>query len=232
MDFNQSSMRKGKLGLFGEIEQSSNLRNSKAFLALSAILLVSATLIYFLVKEISSGFLFLIFSSVIFVLSLIEFFVVRKRKGLGKAIKWVLACSYLLAAVVSISLLGPTVSLVLIIPILTSIPYCSFIFTFAVSAFTLLGTFAPILLSSYLNFFDLNVIELYDGSIIKILGTLESSINTGAIDITATKVNEIIAIYLPIVALVILIAFISCFVTKSLRERLLQQYSAYRNSRE
>ena len=62
-----------------------------------------------------------------------------------------------------------------------------------------MGSCVPLLLTSFMSFYDLNVIKLIPGSVMKIDTTLEKAILPEYIDVAGTKVNELLAIILPVI---------------------------------
>ena len=58
-----------------------------------------------------------------------------------------------------------------------------------------MGTFVPLLLTSFLTFYDLNVIIMKPGSVITIDTTLEAALKPELIDEAGTKVNELLAVF-------------------------------------
>jgi hypothetical protein len=95
-----------------------------------------------------------------------------------------------------------------------------------------LGSFIPLLLTSFLSFYDLNVIRLIPGSIIKVDTTLEKSLNPQIIDINGTKINELLAIFLPAMLFVVIIGVVACIITNYIRKNILEQYRHFQNTRE
>lgn len=97
---------------------------------------------------------------------------------------------------------------------------------------TILGTFVPLLLTSFISLYDLNVIKLIPGSTITVENTLEAALRPEIIDVAGTKINELLAIFLPCVLFLIVIAIITCVITNDFRKHLLEQYRAFQNTRE
>ena len=87
-------------------------------------------------------------------------------------------------------------------------------------------------MTSFLSFYDLNVIKLIPGSVIEVGTTLERSLRPEIIDINGTKINELLAIFLPAMLLVIIVGIMACFITSYIRKNILEQYRAFQNTRE
>ena len=83
-------MRKGKTGLFGMIESSSNLRNSRVFVVMTAILFAIAVLLRFTVTDVGQGSYFMWFSAGMLLVSLVELLIVQQKDGVGNSLKWIL----------------------------------------------------------------------------------------------------------------------------------------------
>ena len=90
----------------------------------------------------------------------------------------------------------------------------------------------PLLLTSFMSFYDLNVIKLIPGSVLKIDTILEDSLIPEVIDIAGTKINELIAIIMPVILFVIIIAVVVCIITHTIRKNILEQYRLFQNTRE
>lgn len=95
-----------------------------------------------------------------------------------------------------------------------------------------MGSCVPLLLTSFMSFYDLNVIKLIPGSVLKIETTLEEAIKPELIDVAGTKVNELLAIIFPVILVVIIIAIVTCIITHSIRKNILEQYRKFQNTRE
>ncbi len=225
-------MYRGKAGLFGMIESSANLRNIKAFAALTSIVFAVSVLLYFTVPEIGVIPFFMAFSAVMLLVSIAEMVIVRKRKGVGNHLKWIIGIGFIVSAVVTTSTMGAAGSIIFVFPMLLSIQYCSVLYSLFISAVTIMGTFVPLLLSSHLSNYDLNVIKLVPGAAVEITSTLESSLGSGVINVAGTKVNEIFSIFLPIILFVIIIAVVTVGITSAIRKNLLDQYHQFQNTRE
>ena len=57
-----SIMQKGKAGIFNSIERSANLMSAKILVSLQILLSVLSVIIYYTVKELKAGIVFLVFS--------------------------------------------------------------------------------------------------------------------------------------------------------------------------
>lgn len=227
-----SLMNKGKVGLFGNIERSSNLYSAKMYVNLEVLLLVLSIILYYTVPELEAISVFIVFSVILLILSIVEFMIIRKKEGVGNFLKWAIGLSYVLTAVTTTSTLGLGGSILFVFPILLSVQYCSLIYSLFISVISVLGSFVPLLLTSSLSFYDLNVIKLVPGSTIVINKTLESSLTPEIIDEAGTKINEILAIFLPAILFVIIIAVVTCIITHTFRKILLEQYRHFQNTRE
>ena len=95
-----------------------------------------------------------------------------------------------------------------------------------------MGTFVPLLLSSRLSNFDLNVARFFPGSVIEVTSTLEASLGPEILNRTATKVNELLSIFLPMILFVIIIAVLTVLITGVIRKNLLEQYHLFQTTRE
>lgn len=227
-----SMMQKGKIGLFGSIEYSSNLISSKLFFALQLLLTGLSAILYFSIKELLAGFAFVVLSVLMLLVSIVELAIVKRKEGKGSYLKWMIGISFVLSAVATTSTMGVGGSILFVLPILLSIQYCSLIFSIFTSVVTVLGSFIPLLLTSFLSFYDLNVIRLLPGSVIKIETTLEKSLTPEIIDIPGTKLNELLAIFLPAMLFVVIVGFVACIITYFIRKNILEQYRNYQNTRE
>ena len=227
-----SMMHKGKIGLFGAIECSSNLISVKIFFMLELLLTLLAVVIYYIIPELSAGFTFIVLSVFMLLVSIVEMRVVKRKEGIGSFLKWIIGISFVLSAVATTSTMGVGGSILFVLPILLSVQYCSLIFSIFMSVITVLGSFIPLLLTSFLSFYDLNVIRLIPGSIIKVDTTLEKSLNPQIIDINGTKINELLAIFLPAMLFVVIIGVVACIITNYIRKNILEQYRHFQNTRE
>ena len=227
-----SVMHKGKAGIFNSIESLANLISAKILVILNILLSVFSVIIYYMVPELKAGIVFVIFSIVLLIASIIELIVVKRRDGVGNMLKWMLGISFILSAIATTSTMGVGGSVLLVLPMLLSIQYCSLLYSIFISVITLMASCVPLLLTSFMSFYDLNVIKLIPGSIIKIDTTLENSLVPEVINIAGTKVNELIAIILPVILFVIIIAIVSCIITHTIRKNILEQYRYFQNSRE
>ena len=225
-------MLKGKTGLFGAIESLANLRNSRAFVALTCLLFALSILQYYTVPENGITPFFMGFSAVMLVVAVVELVAVQKRKGIGRYLKWIVGISFIVSAASTTSTMGAAGSIIFVFPMLLSIQYCSVLYSLFISAITIMGTFVPLLLSSHLYNFDLNVIKLVPGSVIEVSSTLEASLAPGMINIPGTKINELLSVYFPIILFVSIIAVMTVGITSAIRKNLLEQYHVFQNTRE
>ena len=225
-------MQKGKVGLFGAIERSANLVSARMFFQLELLLTGISVVLYFKVKELLAGFAFLVLSVVMLLVSIIEMTIINRKEGVGNYLKWMTGISLVLSAVFTTSTMGVGGSILFVVPILLSVQYCSLIYTIFMTVVTILGSFIPLLMTSFLSFYDLNVIKLIPGSVIEVGTTLERSLRPEIIDISGTKINELLAIFLPAMLLVIIVGIMACFITSYIRKNILEQYRAFQNTRE
>lgn len=225
-------MAKGKIGLFGTIESLANQRNIKAFAALAALLFAVSVLLNFTVPEIGAIPYFMLFSAVMLLVSLVELVIIRKSKGVGSHLKWIIGIGFIVSAITTTSTMGAAGSVIFIIPMLLSIQYCSVLYSLFISAITVMGTFVPLLLSAHLSNYDLNVVKLAPGAVIEVASTLEKALSPGVIDEAGTKINELLSIFLPMILFVLIIAIVTVGVTSAIRKNLLEQYHQFQNTRE
>ena len=225
-------MNKGKVGLFGTIEREANLKSARMFVNLEILLFILSVIMFFKVKELEATDAYMAFSAILLIVSIIELIIIRKKEGAGSFLKWAIGLSFVVAAVTTTSTLGVGGSILFVFPILLSVQYCSLQYSVFISIVTVLGSFIPLLLTSFLSFYDLNVIKLYPGSTITIDTTLEAALHPDIINVAGTKINELLAIFLPAISFVIIIAFVTCVITHSFRKILLEQYRHYQNTRE
>ena len=225
-------MTKGKTGLFSIIESSANQRNIRAFVALTSLLFAVSVLLNFTVPEIGVIPFFMIFSAVMLLVSIAELVVIRRKKGVGDHLKWIIGISFIVSAVTTTSTMGAAGSIIYVFPMLLSIQYCSVLYSLFISAITVMGTFVPLLLSSRLSNFDLNVIRLIPGTVIEVTSTLEASLGSGNINEAGTKINELLSVFLPIILFVMIIAVVTISITSAIRKNLLEQYHQFQNTRE
>lgn len=225
-------MNKGKVGLFGTIEREANLKSARMFVNLEILLFILSVIMFFKVKELEATDAYMAFSAILLIVSIIELIIIRKKEGVGSFLKWAIGLSFIVAAVTTTSTLGVGGSILFVFPILLSVQYCSLQYSIFISIVTVLGSFIPLLLTSFLSFYDLNVIKLYPGSTITIDTTLEAALHPDIINVAGTKINELLAIFLPAISFVIIIAVVTCVITHSFRKIILEQYRHYQNSRE
>ena len=199
---------------------------------LELLLTLLAVAIYYIIPELSAGFTFIVLSVFMLLVSIVEMRVVKRKEGMGNFLKWIIGISFVLSAVATTSTMGVGGSILFVLPILLSVQYCSLIFSIFMSVITVLGSFIPLLLTSFLSFYDLNVIRLIPGSIIKVDTTLEKSLNPQIIDINGTKINELLAIFLPAMLFVVIIGVVACIITNYIRKNILEQYRHFQNTRE
>ena len=191
-----SMMHKGKLGLFGAIDRSSNYTSAYIFVCLEVFLTALSVLLYFKVPELRATKTFLVFSGVMLIVSIVKLAVIKRKEGSGYMLKWVLGVSFVLSAIATTSTMGVSGSILFILPILLSVQYCSLFYSVFLSVITVMGSLVPLLLTSFLTFYDLNVIRVDQGSVVKIDTTLEEALRPEIIDAAGTKVNELLAVYL------------------------------------
>lgn len=225
-------MHKGKLGLFGAIDRSSNYTSAYIFVCLEVFLTALSVLLYFKVPELRATKTFLVFSGVMLIVSIVELAVIKRKEGSGHMLKWVLGVSFVLSAIATTSTMGVCGSILFILPILLSVQYCSLFYSVFLSVITVMGSFVPLLLTSFLAFYDLNVIRVNPGSVVNINTTLEEALRPEIIDVAGTKVNELLAIFLPAISFVIIISVVACIITHSYRKNILEQYRQFQNTRE
>ncbi|MBQ6565254.1 MAG: hypothetical protein IJL88_15195 [Clostridia bacterium] len=225
-------MSRGKAGLFGVIESTANLRSSRAFVALTSILTALSVLLKFAVPEIGVIPYFMAFSAALLLASLVELVIVRKKKGAGGPLKWLIGLGFIVTAALTTSTLGPVGSILYVFPMLLSIPYCSVLYSLFISVISVMGTFIPLLTSARLANFDLNVIRLLPGSTIEVTSTLEAALAGGVINETGTKINELLSIFLPLNLFVQIIAIVTVLITSAIRRNLLEQYHQFQTTRE
>ena len=226
-------MRKGKTGLFGMIESSSNLRNSRVFVVMTAILFAIAVLLRFTVTDVGQGSYFMWFSAGMLLVSLVELLIVQRKDGVGNSLKWILGVSFVVSAAVTTSTLGTVGSVIYVFPLLLSVSYYSVLFSLAISAITVVGTFIPFLLSAYLSSYNLNVVQIAaPGTVIKVTSSLREALDAGLINETGTKINELLSILLPLVVFIIISAVMTVSITAAARRILLEQYHQFQTTRE
>ena len=227
-----SMMQKGKVGLFGAIEHSSNLISARFFFCLEMLLTALSVILYFTIPELGAGFTFVVFSVILLLVSIVELTVINKKEGKGDYLKWMIGISFIISAITTTSTMGVGGSILFVLPILLSVQYCSLIFSIFMVVITVIGSFVPLLLTSFFSFYDLNVIRLIPGSAIEINTTLESSLKPEIIDIAGTKINELLAVFLPAMLFVIIVGVVTCVITYSIRKNMLEQYRNFQNTRE
>lgn len=225
-------MQRGKLGLFGILEHSANLISAYMFVFLELLMCGLSLFLNAKVEELGSMSTYLHFSVILLIIAIVELIIVRKREGRGSLLKWVIGISFVVSAVTTTSTLGLGGSILFVFPILLSVQYCSLLYSIFISVIALLGSFIPLLLTSFISLYDLNVIKLIPGSVITIGTTLESSLQPEMIDVAGTKINEMLAVFLPAILFLIIVAVITCVITSDFRKHLLEQYRAFQNSQE
>lgn len=227
-----STMYKGKAGMFKGIESSANLVSVKLLVSLQILLTILSIIIYYTVPELTAGIVFVVFSVMLLIISIVELIFTKRSNGVGDVLKWIIGISFVLSAIATTSTMGVAGSVLLILPMLLSIQYCSLMYSIFISLITLMGSCVPLLLTSYMSFYDLNVIKLLPGSVLKIDTTLEEAIKPELIDVAGTKANELLAIILPVILIVMIVAIVTCVITHSVRKNILEQYRKFQNTRE
>jgi len=225
-------MREGKTGLFGTLERAANLRNSRVLVALTVVLLAISVMIRYTVPELGGLFWFVWLSAGMVPVSLAELFIVRRKDGTGKYLKWVLGVSFVASAAITTSTIGAVGGIIFVFPLLLSIPYCSVLFSVFMSVIAVMGTFIPLLLSSYLTYYDINVLRLAPGTVIKVTSTLGEAIDIASVDEAGTKINELLAVSLPVLVLTVIAAVVIVIITAAVRKMLLEQYHQFQTTRE
>ena len=225
-------MRQGKTGLFGMIERSCNLRNSRVFVALNVLLLAISVLLRFTVPEIGMIPCFMWLSAGMLLVSLVELLIVQRKDGVGNHLKWILGISFVVSAAITTSTLGAVGCMIYIIPLLLSIPYCSVLYSVFISVVTVMGSFIPLLMTAFMSNYDLNVVRLAPGTVIEVTSTLEAALDTVDINSMGTKVNELLAVLLPGIVLIIIVAVATVSITAAIRRILLEQYHQFQTTRE
>ena len=228
----ESMMQKGKVGLFAGIDRSSNYVSAYMFVFLEMLLTALSVLLYFTVPELRATTTFMAFSVVLLIASLVELAIVKRKDGSDQMLKWMLGISFVISAITTTSTMGVSGSILFILPMLLSVQYCSLFYSVFMSVITVMGTFVPLLLTSFLTFYDLNVIIMKPGSVITIDTTLEAALKPELIDEAGTKVNELLAVFLPAILFVIIIAVLTCIITHTYRKNILEQYRQFQNTRE
>ncbi len=225
-------MFRGKTGLFSAIESRANLRNILAFVALTSLLFAISVLLHFTVPEIGVIPVFMIFSGAMLLVSIAELVIVRKKEGAGTQLKWIIGIGFIVSAVTTTSTMGAVGSVIFVFPMLLSIQYCSVLYSLFISAFTVMGAFVPLLLSSRLSSYDLNVARIVPDAVIRVSSTLEAALGPGTINVTGTKINELLSVYLPMILFMHIIAVLTVSITSAIRKNLLEQYHQFQNTRE
>ena len=100
------------------------------------------------------------------------------------------------------------------------------------SVIAVMGTFIPLLLSSYLTYYDINVLRLAPGTVIKVTSTLGEAIDIASVDEAGTKINELLAVSLPVLVLTVIAAVVIVIITAAVRKMLLEQYHQFQTTRE
>ena len=225
-------MVKGKAGLFSIIESTANRRNIWAFVALTSLLFAVSVLLHFTVPEIGVIPYFMVFSATMLLVSIVELVIIQRKKGVGKHLKWIIGIGFIISAVTTTSTMGAAGGIIFVFPMLLSIQYCSVLFSLFISAITIMGTFVPLLLSSHLANYDLNVVRLVPGAMVEVTSTLEASLGPGIINEAGTKINELLSISLPIILFVNIFAVVTVSITSAIRKSLLEQYHQFQTTRE
>ena len=225
-------MRQGKMGLFGMIERSANLRNSRVFVALNVLLFAISVVVRFTVEELEVGLWFMRLATGMLLVSLVELLIVQRKDGVGNHLKWIIGISFVVSAAITTSTLGAVGCMIYMIPLLLSIPYCSVLYSVFISVITVMGSFIPLLMTAFMSNYDLNVVRFAPGTVIEVTSTLEKAIDTVVVNNAGTKVNELLAVFLPGVALVIISAVVTVSITSAVRKMLLEQYHQFQTTRE
>ena len=225
-------MRQGKLGFFGMIERSANLRNSRVFVALNVLLFAISVVVRFTVEELEAGLFFMWLSAGMLLVSLVELLIVQRKDGVGNHLKWIIGISFVVSAAITTSTLGAVGSMIFVFPLLLSISYCSVLYSVFISIVTVMGSFILLLMTAFMSNYDLNVVRLASGTVIEVTSTLEAAFDTVAINEAGTKINELLSMFLPVVALVIISAVVTVSITAAVRKMLLEQYHQFQTTRE
>lgn len=225
-------MSKGKAGLFGTIERTTNLRNSRVFVALNALLFIISLAVCFWARELEMGPYFMWLSAGMLLVSLVELLIVQRKGGVGPYLKWIIGIGFVVSAAITTSTLGAVGCMIYVFPLLLSISYCSVLYSLFISVATVMGAFIPLLLTVFMTNYDLNVVRFAPGTVIEISSTLEAAIYTVGIDDMGTKVNELLAVFIPGVVLIIIVAVATVSITSAVRRTLLERYHQFQNTRE
>ena len=225
-------MSKGKAGLFSNIESSANQRSIRTFVALTSFVFALSLLLHFTVPEIGVTPYFMVFSAVLLLVSIMELVIVQRKNGVGSYLKWMIGIGFIISAVTTTSTMGAAGSIIFVFPMLLSIQYCSFLYSLFISLITITGTFVPLLLASHLANYDLNVVRLVPDAAVRVASTLEAALGSGVMNVAGTKVNELLAVFLPILLFVNVIAAVTVSMTSAIRKSLLEQYHQFQNTRE
>ena len=225
-------MNKGKSGLFSMIERSANLRNSRVFVVLNVILFIISVMVYYNVPELESRSVFMWLTAVMLLVSLAELVIVQRKGGAGNHLKWIIGSSFVVSAAVTTSTLGAVGSMIYIFPLLISISYCSVLYSLFVSVVTVMGSFIPLLLTAFMSNYDLNVVRFAPGTVIEITSTLEAALYTADVNEMGTKINQLLAVFVPGVVLIIIVSVATVSITAAVRRILLEQYHHFQNTRE
>ena len=176
-------MYKGKVGLFAGIDRSSNFVSAYMLVFLEILLTALSVLLYFTVPELRATTAFMAFSVILLIVSLVELAVVKRKDGSDDMLKWVLGICFVISAITTTSTMGVSGSILFILPMLLSVQYCSLFYSVFMSVITIMGSFVPLLLTSFLDYYDLNVIRIKPGSVVNINTTLESALSPEFIDL-------------------------------------------------
>ncbi|MBO7676830.1 MAG: hypothetical protein J6S49_04895 [Erysipelotrichaceae bacterium] len=225
-------MQKGKVGLFGAIERLANLLSVRLFFWLELLLTGLSLVVYFAIEELTASIVFLFLSIILLFVSIVEMIIVKRKDGMGSYLKWMIGISFIVTAVLTTSTMGVGGSILFVLPILLSVQYCSMIYSIFMSVITVLGCFVPLLFASLFSFYDLNVVKLIPGSVIEVNTTLERSLRPEIIDVPGTKINELLAIFLPAMLFVVIIGVVTCIISYYIRKNILEQYRNFQNTRE
>ncbi len=178
------------------------------------------------------GPLFMWLSAGMLLVSLVELLIVQRKDGAGNHLKWIIGISFVVSAAVTTSTLGAVGSMIYIFSLLLSIPYCSVLYSVFISVVTVMGSFIPLLMTAFMSNYDLNVVRIAPGTVIEVTSTLEAALDTVAVNDAGTKINELTAVLLPGVVMVIIMAVATVSITAAVRRILLEQYHQFQTTRE
>ena len=122
--------------------------------------------------------------------------------------------------------------MIYIFSLLLSIPYCSVLYSVFISVVTVMGSFIPLLMTAFMSNYDLNVVRIAPGTVIEVTSTLEATLDTVAVNDAGTKINELTAVLLPGVVMIIIMAVATVSITAAVRRILLEQYHQFQITRD